>query len=156
MPTKKLAKSEQAVVDLVTNHPGDNSSAIVWRKLGGGFSNGRAVGTLNGVTPAQLVVALKIPARVSKLANNYDPVKGTSLHRGSGAINRIINDSSDEGYWPSQAAYRSYRANKQRASMRPVQVNQGVARSEPVAAPKLVDPDVIKSAASSLIKDLGL
>ena len=108
----KLSKSEQSVVDLVTKHPGDNSSSIVWRKLGGGFSNGRAVGTINNITPDQLVVALKIPARVSKLANQLHATNGTVLHRGKGAINMIVNGSSNEGYWPSAGSYRARSNNR--------------------------------------------
>lgn len=96
MKSPKIAKSEQAVIDQVEKCPGDNTSAMVWRRLGGGFSEGLAVGTINNVTPADLTVAMNIPARVSALA------RLGKLARRKGAKCRLTDSAangSDDGYW---------------------------------------------------------
>ena len=130
--SEKVSKAQQVVLDQIRKNKGDSTSAIAWRHLGGGFSEGLAVGSVT-ITPAQLVFALGMKARVSELA------RAKKLERKSTALN-VIPGTTGDGYWPS-GTYGHYRA-------RPSGTVQGA------GAEKVVSGVAMASKVADVIADL--
>ena len=86
--SEKITKGQKVVFDSVCKNKGDSTAAITWRHLGGGFTEGTAVGVIT-ITPAQLVFALGLKARASEL------VKMGRLERKGKALGCVAGTSGD-------------------------------------------------------------
>ena len=132
--SEKSGKAQEVILEQLKKHSGDSSSAIAWRYLGGGFLDGKAVGTVT-ITPNQLIFALGVKARVSELYR-----LGKVSRRPNPRC--LLSGTVGDGYFPT-GAYGRYRS---RAAV-PVPVG----RAE---ASKVVVPAVIGREAQALMDEI--